>query len=68
MSAGAALTAIQNGIEDVAALKGGWADWLRAGYPVEGEQVVVPKESEEEIAWLGDPEAPVTMLEFSDYQ
>jgi len=38
LSAGAALIAIQRGVTNVAALKGGWAAWQRAGYPVEGKQ------------------------------
>ena len=76
MSAGAALIAIQHGVTNVAALKGGWAAWQRAGYPVEGKQTslltpaptVAPPAAGEVIAAMGDPKAPVTIQEFSDFQ
>ena len=91
MSAGAALIAIEQGLTNVAALKGGWAAWMRAGYPVEGElaskltpaptqaptaipsptptaAAQPPPEPGAAVAALGDPNAPVVMYEFSDFQ
>jgi rhodanese-related sulfurtransferase len=35
LSASAALRFFQKGYKNVHALKGGWEDWLKAGYPVE---------------------------------
>jgi protein-disulfide isomerase len=59
------------GVDHVAALKGGWAAWLQAGYPVEGKQVADPtptSATDEEAGVLGSANAPVTILEYSDYQ
>jgi 3-mercaptopyruvate sulfurtransferase SseA len=69
---------MEKGVTNVAALKGGWAAWLRAGYPVEGQQAAVSPTApaavaeapnvDQEGSVLGDPNAPVTILEFSDFQ
>lgn len=83
MSAGAALSAIENGVTNVAALKGGWAAWNAAGYPVEGAQAATPVPQAAEVGpgasesslnvevgpgVMGNPDAPVVMIEYSDYQ
>jgi protein-disulfide isomerase len=69
-SARAALRAQEKGFERVAALQGGWAAWKQAGYPVEGdvlaERAALP--AAETASALGDPDAPVVIHEFSDFQ
>jgi protein-disulfide isomerase len=62
-----ALAAMEGGLGQVAALQGGWQAWLRAGYQVEGTKVSGPAGSAEGRT-LGNPDAPVTMVEFSDFQ
>lgn len=60
---------MRRGLSRVAALAGGWAAWLEAGYPVEGSAVATPTESwAPDMAVLGSANAPVTIVEFSDYQ
>jgi protein-disulfide isomerase len=59
-------------------LKGGWWAWLRAGYPGEFRPTDTPTPTPtgtdaevslgDGVTMLGDPEAPVTVFEFSDFQ
>ncbi len=66
--------AMEKGLTNVAALQGGWAAWQQAGYPVEGKNVPAPTATASALAaggamtTLGDAAAPVTILEFSDFQ
>jgi protein-disulfide isomerase len=57
------------GLTQVAALKGGWAAWLGGNYPVEGKAIVESPVGSAPVAGeKGDPEAPVTIVEYTDYQ
>jgi len=56
---------------NVSALLGGWAAWQQAGYPVAGTGVPTPSPQAvaiEEMTVLGDPDAPVAIEEYSDFQ
>ena len=79
MSAGAALVLQSKGLTNVAALLGGWAAWLQADYPVEkgmtatatpaaAQPSPVPNPLGEEVTVLGQADAPVTIIEYSDFQ
>lgn len=65
---------MEQGVPYVAALLGGWAAWLQAGYPIEGAAVPAPTATASallasgETMVLGSASAPVTILEFSDFQ
>lgn len=62
---------IEKGVTNVSALRGGWAAWQQAGYPLEGSRLPTPPPEVvaiEEMTVLGDPEAPVTIEDFTDFQ
>jgi 3-mercaptopyruvate sulfurtransferase SseA len=67
---------MEQGVTDVAALLGGLSGWQRAGYPLVGDLVVTPapeptvagEEMTPEPGTAGSAGAPVTMIEYSDYQ
>jgi protein-disulfide isomerase len=62
---------MKQGLDRVAALKGGWAAWLQAGYPVQGKRLTRPTPAPgagQEPGVLGSATAPVTIVEYSDYQ
>ena len=74
MSAGAALVLQSKGLTNVAALLGGWAAWLQAGYPLEEGAAATatpvsalpapaPNLSGQDIAVLGSAGALVTIIE-----
>ena len=63
----AALAAQAHGLEQVAVLQGGLEAWLRAGYAVEGSRVQGDLEAAADRV-MGSPDAPITMVEFSDFQ
>jgi protein-disulfide isomerase len=51
-------------------LAGGWSAWQQAGYPVEREQASAPRAAapDGEMSAMGDPQAPVVIEEFTDFQ
>lgn len=57
---------MENGLTQVAALRGGWQAWLEAGYLVEGTDVASEPAAMAGRA-VGSPDAPLTMVEFSDF-
>lgn len=63
---------MENGLTHVGALKGGWMAWIQAGYPVEGTAVGTPTATAAasviDMTALGSADAPVTILDFSDFQ
>jgi hypothetical protein len=84
VSAGAALVLQAKGLNNVAVLLGGWVAWLQAGYPVESGaaatgtpvsalptrlvEPIAPNLPGAEVAVLGRADAPVTIIEYSDFQ
>jgi protein-disulfide isomerase len=64
-------------VNQVAALKGGWSAWLQAGYPITAAQAPGSTPTATtgaeggagvEPGVLGNADAPVTIVEYSDYQ
>ena len=63
--------AIDQGVTNVSALRGGWAAWQQADYPLAGTRVPTPSPpvvAIEEMTVLGSADAPITIEEFSDFQ
>ncbi|MGD2041374.1 MAG: hypothetical protein PVH11_11140 [Anaerolineae bacterium] len=67
---------MEQGVTDVAALLGGLSAWQQAGYPLVGDLAFTPtpeptvtgEEMTPEPGTTGSVDAPVTMIEYSDYQ
>jgi 3-mercaptopyruvate sulfurtransferase SseA len=62
---------IEKGVTNVSVLLGGWAAWQQAGYPLEGARLPTPPPEVvniEEMTVLGDPDAPVVIEDFTDFQ